>query len=185
VIRAPRQVRGSLAPTRGCTAGTVGRAVTVTDLPQFQHLGSGSGSLPSTSQERQNQCVTTRKDMADSLRAAGGSPQLANVDERRLWCGHGRHRRGGIAVTDDTPDQLPVHPKHRAYDRFGKEALHAAHGITRALAEAGVDDDGVVVLRTDGKRHSFVELEVLIDSALAEDAAAEEDPAGAPEPRSR
>ena len=88
-------------------------------------------------------------------------------------------------MTYDTPDQQPVHPKHLAYDRFGKEALHAAHGITRALAEAGVDDDGVVVLRTDGKRHSFVELEALIDGALAEDAAAEEGPAGAPDPRSR
>jgi hypothetical protein len=58
--------------------------VTVTDPPQFQHLGSSSGSLPSTSQERQNQCVTTRKDMADSLRAAAGDPQHANVDTRKV-----------------------------------------------------------------------------------------------------
>ena len=79
-------------------------------------------------------------------------------------------------MTNDTPEQLPVHPKHLAYDRFGKGALHAAQGITRALAETGVDDDGVVVLRTDGKRHSFAELEALIDGALAEDPAADEDP---------
>jgi hypothetical protein len=34
----------------------------------------------------------------------------------------------------------------------------------------------VVVLRTDGRRHSLAELEALIDDALAEDAAAGEDP---------
>jgi len=73
-------------------------------------------------------------------------------------------------MTNDTPEQPEVHPKHLAYDRFGKEALLAAHGITEALAEAGVDDDGVVVLRTDGRRHNFAELEALIDDALAEDA---------------
>lgn len=73
-------------------------------------------------------------------------------------------------MTNDTPEQPEVHPKHLAYDRFGKEALLAAHDITEALAEAGVDDDGVVVLRTDGRRHNFAELEALIDAALAEDA---------------
>jgi hypothetical protein len=77
-------------------------------------------------------------------------------------------------VTNDAPEQPPVHPKHRARDRFGKAALHAAHGITQALAEAGVDDDGVVVLRTGGKRHSFAELEALIDDALIDDALAED-----------
>ncbi|GEL17489.1 hypothetical protein [Pseudonocardia asaccharolytica] len=69
-------------------------------------------------------------------------------------------------------EKISIHPKHQARDRFGKEALHTAHGITEALAEAGVADDGVVVLRTDGKRHSFAELEKLIDDALAEDEAA-------------
>jgi hypothetical protein len=69
-------------------------------------------------------------------------------------------------VTNDPPEQPPVHPKHLAHDRFGKEALLAAHGITEALAEAGVDDDGVVVLRTDGRRHNLAELEALIDDAL-------------------
>jgi hypothetical protein len=73
-------------------------------------------------------------------------------------------------MTNDTPEQPEVHPKHLAYDRFGKEALLAAHDITEALAEAGVDDDGVVVLRTDGRRHNLAELERLIDDALAEDA---------------
>ncbi|MEN3264410.1 hypothetical protein [Pseudonocardia sp.] len=79
-------------------------------------------------------------------------------------------------MTKDSPELPPVHPKHLARDRFGKEALLAAHDITEALAEAGVDDDGVVVLRTDGRRHSLAELEALIDDALAEDADAGEDP---------
>jgi hypothetical protein len=73
-------------------------------------------------------------------------------------------------VTNDTPEHPSVHPKHQAHDRFGKGALLAAHGITEALAEAGVDDDGVVVLRTDGRRHSLARLEALIDDALADDA---------------
>jgi hypothetical protein len=76
-------------------------------------------------------------------------------------------------VTNDIPEQPPVHPKHLARDRFGKHALNTAQDITEALAEAGVDDDdGVVVLRTDGKRHSIAGLEALIDDALADDAAA-------------
>jgi hypothetical protein len=73
-------------------------------------------------------------------------------------------------VTNDTPEHPGVHPKHLAHDRFGKGALLAAHGITEALAEAGVDDDGAVVLRTDGRRHSLAELEALIDDALADEA---------------
>jgi hypothetical protein len=77
-------------------------------------------------------------------------------------------------VTDDNPEHTSVHPKHLARDRFGKEALLAAHGITEALAEAGVDDDGAVVLRTDGKRHSLAALEALIDDALADDALADD-----------
>ena len=80
-------------------------------------------------------------------------------------------------MTDKTPESSPetpgdspgVHPKHRAYDAFGKNALQAAHDITRALAEAGEDDDGVVVLRTDGPRHKLADLEKLIDDALEED----------------
>jgi hypothetical protein len=83
-------------------------------------------------------------------------------------------------MTNDTPEQPEVHPKHLAYDRFGKEALLAAHGITEALAEAGVDDDGVVVLRTDGRRHNFAELEALIDDALAEDAEHSDEDRNAP-----
>jgi hypothetical protein len=70
----------------------------------------------------------------------------------------------------ETPGKLPgVHPKHRAYDAFGKNALQTAHDITRALAEAGADDDGAVVLRTDGPRHKLADLEKLIDDALEED----------------
>ncbi|GAA3081491.1 hypothetical protein GCM10010464_51960 [Pseudonocardia yunnanensis] len=79
-------------------------------------------------------------------------------------------------MTEDKPDLPPVHPKHLAFDRFGKGALHAAHDITEALAEAGVDDDGAVVLRTDGPRHSFAQLEALIDEALAEEAEHREEP---------
>jgi hypothetical protein len=77
-------------------------------------------------------------------------------------------------VADDNPEHPSTHPKHLAYDRFGKEALLAAHGITEALAEAGVDDDGAVVLRTDGKRHSLAALEALIDDALADESDARE-----------
>lgn len=73
-------------------------------------------------------------------------------------------------MTNDDRERPTVHPKHMAQDRFGKGALHAAHGITEALAEAGVDDDGAVVLRTDGKRHNFAQLEALIDDALADEA---------------
>ena len=80
-------------------------------------------------------------------------------------------------MTDKTPDSSPetpgnsrgVHPKHRAYDAFAKNALQAAHDITRALAEAGEDDEGVVVLRTDGPRHRLADLEKLIDDALDEE----------------
>jgi hypothetical protein len=75
----------------------------------------------------------------------------------------------------ETPDELPVHPKHRARDRFGKEALQTAHEITRALAEAGVDDDGVVVLRTGGPRPALADLERLIDEALEEDEAGQDE----------
>ena len=73
----------------------------------------------------------------------------------------------------DAPGEPPVHPKHRARDKFGKDALQAAHEITRALADAGVDDDGVVVLRTDGPRPGLADLERLIDEALEEDGAEE------------
>jgi hypothetical protein len=84
-------------------------------------------------------------------------------------------------VADKKPRETPgVHPKHQAYDAFGKNALQAAHDITRALAEAGEDDDGVVVLRTDGPRHKLADLEKLIDDALEEDD--EEKP---PDPASR
>jgi hypothetical protein len=77
-------------------------------------------------------------------------------------------------VTNETPERPAVHPKHMAHDRFGKGALFAAHGITEALAEAGVDDDGAVVLRTDGRRHSLARLEALIDDALADEVDARE-----------
>jgi hypothetical protein len=75
-------------------------------------------------------------------------------------------------MADDNPERPSVHPKHLARDRFGKEALLAAHGITEALAEAGVDDDGAVLLRTDGKRHSLAALEALIDDVLDDEAEA-------------
>ncbi|HEY2206130.1 MAG TPA: hypothetical protein VGH99_16775 [Pseudonocardia sp.] len=60
-------------------------------------------------------------------------------------------------------------PKHLAADRAGKGFLRAAHHITLGLNEADVEDDGVVVLRTDGPHRSFGLLESLIDDALAED----------------
>jgi hypothetical protein len=77
-------------------------------------------------------------------------------------------------VSDQGSDLPPVHPKHQAQDRFGTASLQAAHRISRGLAEAGVDDDGAVVLRTDGPRHSLAGLEKLIDDALAEEDAAQD-----------
>ena len=74
-------------------------------------------------------------------------------------------------------DAQRIPPKHRAMDRAGKAALHAAHDITTGLAEAGVEDDGVVVLRTDGPHRSLGELESLIDAALDETDEAALDPA--------
>jgi hypothetical protein len=69
-------------------------------------------------------------------------------------------------------DDLPgVHPKHLAADRAGKGLLRAAHDITVGLAAAGVDDDGVVVLRRGGPRQSLSGLEALLDDALSDDSA--------------
>lgn len=71
----------------------------------------------------------------------------------------------------DPPGQPPpAHPRHLAADRAGKGLLRAAHRITEGLAEAGVADDGVVVLRTDGPHRSLAGLAELIDGALAENA---------------
>lgn len=64
-------------------------------------------------------------------------------------------------------DDMPAVPAHRAQDRFGKIAVHAADRISRTLAESGEPDDGVVVLRTDGPHCSISGLERLIDTALA------------------
>lgn len=61
-----------------------------------------------------------------------------------------------------------VVPAHLGADRFGKIALRAAHDISAALAAAGVDDDGAVLLRTDGPRQSLAQTEALLDAALAE-----------------
>jgi hypothetical protein len=95
------------------------------------------------------------------------------VLERQTEIGQNRAldggRQGGQAVTNDEREHPAVHPKHLTHDRFGKGALLAAHGITEGLAEAGADDDGAVVLRTDGKRHNFAQLEALIDDALADE----------------
>lgn len=66
-------------------------------------------------------------------------------------------------------DDVPVIGTHRAKDRFGKIAVHAAHEISQALAESGEPDDGVVVLRTDGPHRSIAGLERLIDTVLAEE----------------
>ena len=62
----------------------------------------------------------------------------------------------------------PIPAKHLATDRFGKTALHTAQEISATLAEVG-EDDGPVVLRTDGPHRSLAELESLIDNALAEE----------------
>jgi len=66
-------------------------------------------------------------------------------------------------------EEQPPPAKHLATDRFGKTALRAAHDITTGLAASGVDDDGVVVLRTDGPHRTLSELESLIDDVLADD----------------
>ncbi|MGH3794261.1 MAG: hypothetical protein ACRDSP_05175 [Pseudonocardiaceae bacterium] len=64
-------------------------------------------------------------------------------------------------------DQVPEISAHHAKDRFGKIAVHAAHEISRALAESGERDDGVVVLRMNGPHRSLAGLERLIDDVLA------------------
>ena len=50
---------------------TVGRAVTITVPPQFQHDGSASGSRPSTSHALHNQCAMTCMLTAASSRTTG------------------------------------------------------------------------------------------------------------------
>jgi hypothetical protein len=69
-------------------------------------------------------------------------------------------------LTEDPPPP----GKHLAKDRFGKTALRAAHDITAGLAASGAEDDGVVVLRTDGPHRTLSELESLIDDVLADEA---------------
>ena len=66
-------------------------------------------------------------------------------------------------------EEQPPPEKHLATDRFGKTALHAAHDITAGLAASGAEDDGVVVLRTDGPHRTLSELESLIDDVLADE----------------
>ena len=63
--------------------------------------------------------------------------------------------------------------KHRAADRFAGRSLRSAQAITDALAEAGVVDDGVVVVDRRAPRRGLGDLERLLDAALE---AVEEDP---------
>lgn len=72
----------------------------------------------------------------------------------------------GAEVSDETRNRFVIHPKHQARDRLGTVSIQTAHRITRVLAETGADDDGVVVLRTDGPRPKLSDLEKLIDDAL-------------------
>lgn len=86
----------------------------------------------------------------------------------------GARRRAALARSArsracSTPAAYALGAAHVVTDSFGKSALRAAHDITEALADVGADDDGIVVLRTDGPRHSLAGLERLIDEALAED----------------
>jgi hypothetical protein len=60
--------------------------------------------------------------------------------------------------------------KHRATDRFAGRSLRSAQAITDALAQAGVVDDGVVVIDRRAPRRGLADLERLLDSALEEDA---------------
>ena len=69
------------------------------------------------------------------------------------------------------PDEQPIPAKHLATDRFGKTALRAAHDISAGLAASGAEDDGVVVLRTDGPHRTLSALESLIDDVLADEVA--------------
>ena len=62
--------------------------------------------------------------------------------------------------------------KHRATDRFAGRSLRTAQAITDALAEAGVVDDGVVVVDRRAPSRGLAALERLLDSALDEDAGA-------------
>jgi hypothetical protein len=45
----------------------------VTVLPQFQHLGSTAASRPSTSQDAQYQCATTRRGIVAFLSDLGAT----------------------------------------------------------------------------------------------------------------
>ncbi|MGY1824047.1 hypothetical protein [Geodermatophilus sp. SYSU D00079] len=77
-------------------------------------------------------------------------------------------------------DEPPPIERHRAVDRFGKEALRTAADLTEALRE---DEDAVpdpVVLRTDGPHRSLDGLAALLDEALAEDDAEGAGPGSAP-----
>ncbi len=80
----------------------------------------------------------------------------------------GKEREDGPGGPD-LPEKHRVVPAHLGADRFGKIALRAAHDISTALAASGVDDDGAVVLRTDGPRQSLAETEALLDAALEEE----------------
>ncbi|MET0765412.1 MAG: hypothetical protein ABWY29_11135 [Blastococcus sp.] len=62
-------------------------------------------------------------------------------------------------------EQPPPIEKHAAADRFGKQALRAAHDINAALA----DDDAAaepIVVRRNGPHRSIHGLQTLIDEAL-------------------
>jgi hypothetical protein len=75
---------------------------------------------------------------------------------------------------DDSPplrardDTWEPPEKHRATDRFAGLSLRGAQAITDALAQAGVVDDGVVVVDRRAPRRGLGDLERLLDSALEE-----------------
>jgi hypothetical protein len=77
-------------------------------------------------------------------------------------------------------ERPPPVEQHVAVERAGKHALHAAHGITAALAENGDGGEEPVVLRRHGPHRSIAGLARLIDEALADEAPTDEAPTDGP-----
>ncbi|MBB3085714.1 hypothetical protein [Geodermatophilus sabuli] len=65
-------------------------------------------------------------------------------------------------------DDLPPIERHQATDRFGKEALRAAHRLTEALAEVEDAAPEPVLFRRNGPHRSLDGLAALLDEALEE-----------------
>ncbi|MGY1831338.1 hypothetical protein ACI8AA_13080 [Geodermatophilus sp. SYSU D01180] len=82
-------------------------------------------------------------------------------------------------------EEVPRIERHEAADRAGKAALRAAHDLTEGLSADEDDVPEPVVVRRGGPHRSVGGLADLIDSALQENEALEEDEREPGEPGSR